>query len=166
MFLREFKTFSELQRHFFPCLVRVAAKTLSNLFCKLFQKGMSTRKECPPEKWLLLLNHESVTNEKEYLKFFYSFFSSIGRECLIHKLRFSNLYIFVTQYCRPKIFQTMISVRSNYLSLKYLRFSPLGCKHLGVRKSEFNNSVPFYSTKWLKSERKAAMFCQNLKYIY
>ena len=36
-----------------------------------------------------------------------------------HKLYFSNLYIFATRYRRPLIFQTMNSVKSNNLSLKY-----------------------------------------------
>ena len=42
-------------------------------------------------------------------------------ELLSCKLRFSR-------YCRPYIFQSMISVRSNNLSLKYQRFAPPGCK--------------------------------------
>ena len=42
-------------------------------------------------------------------------------ELLSCKLRFSR-------YCRPYIFQSMISVRSNNLSLKYQRFTPPGCK--------------------------------------
>ena len=34
---------------------------------------------------------------------------------------------------RPFIFQTMNSVRSNCLSLKYQRFVPSGCKDIGIR---------------------------------
>ena len=35
------------------------------------------------------------------------------------------------------IFQTINSVRSNSLSLKYQRFTPSGCKAIGVRKCKF-----------------------------
>ena len=56
---------------------------------------------------------------------------------LCHKLRFSNTYIFVTQCRRPQIFQTMNSVRSNSLSMKYQGCPPAGCQHIGIRKLEF-----------------------------
>ena len=36
----------------------------------------------------------------------------------------------------PYIFQTMNSVRSNYLSLKYQSYTPSGCKDIGIRKFE------------------------------
>jgi len=40
--------------------------------------------------------------------------------------------------CRgPYTFQTMISVRLNNRSLKYLWFTPLGGKDLGIRKLDF-----------------------------
>ena len=42
---------------------------------------------------------------------------------LCHKLWFSNHYVFGTKCHRPMIFQTMNSVRSNNLSLKYQRFT-------------------------------------------
>ena len=42
-------------------------------------------------------------------------------------------YIFATQFRRPWIFQTMNSVRSNIISLKYQKFTPLG-KYIGIRK--------------------------------
>ena len=48
--------------------------------------------------------------------------------CLCHKLCCANSYIFATRWRRPLIFQIMISVRSNNLSLKYQRFKPLGSK--------------------------------------
>ena len=38
------------------------------------------------------------------------------------------------QRCRPQIFQTINSVRSKNLSLKYQRFRPSGCKDIGIRK--------------------------------
>jgi len=46
---------------------------------------------------------------------------------------------------RPWFFQTMNSVRSNSLSLKYQRFTSSGCKDKGIRKFEFvaENSIPF-----------------------
>ena len=55
---------------------------------------------------------------------------------LCHKLRVSNLSIFVTKGHRPQLFQTMNSVRSNNLSLKYQRFTitSSGSKDIGVRK--------------------------------
>ena len=40
---------------------------------------------------------------------------------LCHKLKFSNLYIFTTGWCRPLIFQTNIIWSNRILSLKYLR---------------------------------------------
>ena len=40
---------------------------------------------------------------------------------------------FATQCCRPLVFQTMNSVRSNNLSLKYQRFSPSYNKNKGIR---------------------------------
>ena len=37
--------------------------------------------------------------------------------------------------CRkPLIFQTMVSSRSNNLSLKYKRLPPIDCKEIGIRK--------------------------------
>ena len=50
----------------------------------------------------------------------------------LHKLGFSNS-VLATQ-CHK---QTMNSVRSNNLSLKYQSFTTLGCKDVGVRKFEF-----------------------------
>ena len=54
-----------------------------------------------------------------------------------HNLWFSNPNIFATQCRIPKIFPTMNSVKSNKLSLKYKRFTPSGCKDIGIIKSEF-----------------------------
>ena len=50
---------------------------------------------------------------------------------------FSNPYIFGFQCRRLLIFSTMTSVRSNNISLKYQRFTTLGFKDIGIRKSEF-----------------------------
>ena len=54
-----------------------------------------------------------------------------------HKLWFSNSYNLATHSLRPLIFQTINSLRSNSLSLKYQRFTPSGCKDIGVRKCKF-----------------------------
>ena len=37
----------------------------------------------------------------------------------------------------------MISVRLNNLNLKYQRFTPSGCKDIGIRKSEFVTKTQF-----------------------
>ena len=59
-----------------------------------------------------------------------------GNEFLSQTLIFSP-YIFATQRSRPLIFQTMNCIRSKNLSLKYQRFTLLGCKNIGTRKFEF-----------------------------
>ena len=40
-------------------------------------------------------------------------------------------------HIQPLTFQTMSSVRSNNISLKYQRFTTLGSEDIGIRKSEF-----------------------------
>ena len=67
-----------------------------------------------------------------------------GKELsLYHKLCFSKSYIFRFQCPRPKIFQTMNSVRSNNISLKYQRFTTFGSKDIGIIKSEFVEKTQF-----------------------
>ena len=44
-----------------------------------------------------------------------------------------NSYIFAIQCRKPLIFQSMNSVRSNSLSLKYQKFTPTGWKDMGIR---------------------------------
>ena len=44
-----------------------------------------------------------------------------------HKFWFYNSYFFATQCCRPLIFQTINSGRSNNLSFKFPRFTMSGC---------------------------------------
>ena len=61
---------------------------------------------------------------------------------LCHKLRFSNPVICTTQSRRPLIFQTMNSVRSNNLSLKYQRFTPSSCRDIVIRKFKFVAKTP------------------------
>ena len=67
-----------------------------------------------------------------------------------HKLRFSYCYIFLIQCRRPLIFQIMISVRSNILSLKFPRFKPSGCRDIGIRTFKFLGKTQLLST--VKSE--------------
>ena len=60
-----------------------------------------------------------------------------------HKLCLANTDIFATRCCRPLIFQTMFFVRSNNLSLKYQRFTPLGYKDIGLRTFKFVAKTQF-----------------------
>ena len=52
---------------------------------------------------------------------------------LFHKLWLYNPNIFATQCHRPEIFQTKNYVELNNQSLKYKRFTPFGCKDIGIR---------------------------------
>ena len=52
---------------------------------------------------------------------------------------------FATQCRSPKIFQTMNSVRSNNVSLKYKRPTPSGCKDIRIIKFEFVAKTQFFS---------------------
>ena len=54
-----------------------------------------------------------------------------------HKLYFFNLCIYATRSRRHLLFQTINSVWSNNISLKYYRFTSSGCKNIGIRKFEF-----------------------------
>ena len=89
----------------------------------------------------LFSNTNSIPNEfpivydKEYDK---------GTE-FCHKLLFPNLYICATRCCIPLIFQTMNSVRSKCLSLKYNMFTPSGCKDIGIRKFDCVVKTQFLS---------------------
>ena len=56
----------------------------------------------------------------------------------------SDLSIFATQCSKPLIFQTMNSVRSNNLSLKYSKCKPSGCKDIRIRKFEFCGKDTFF----------------------
>ena len=50
----------------------------------------------------------------------------------------------ISMQCRrPQIFQTMTSVRSKNLNLKFPRFKPSGCKDIGIRKFEFVAKTKF-----------------------
>ena len=48
-----------------------------------------------------------------------------------------------TRCRKPLIFQTMISVRSNNLILKYQRFTPSGFKYIGLRTFKFVANTQF-----------------------
>ena len=79
----------------------------------------------------------SVQNESSKLKKLVNYF--IKELSSFHKVLFLNLYIFSTRCCRPLIFQTMNSVRSNSLSLKYqkLYFNMLLINFKFVAKTQF-----------------------------
>ena len=62
---------------------------------------------------------------------------------LCHKLCFSKPYIFGFQCLRPLKFQTMNSVRSNNVSLKYQRFATLGSKDIGIINPDFMAKTQF-----------------------
>ena len=64
---------------------------------------------------------------------------------LCHKLKFSNPYIHGTWCCRLLIFQTKIIWCNRIYSLKYLRSMTLGCRDIGIRKSEFVSKTQFLS---------------------
>ena len=56
---------------------------------------------------------------------------------LCHRFKFINPYILATWWCKPLIFQTYIIWSSRIHSLKYLRSTALGWKHISIRKPEF-----------------------------
>ena len=65
-----------------------------------------------------------------------------GTEFLLQTLTVSPIHL--SNRCRrPLIFQTMNSVKSNSLSLKYRRFTPSGCKDIEIRKFEFVAKTQF-----------------------
>ena len=84
--------------------------------------GWTGIKNIIPLKFLYFLNHQ-LNHAKELT--------------LCNKLWFSNPYIFGFQRRKPLKFQTMTFVRSNNISLKYQRFTTMGSKDIGIRKSEF-----------------------------
>ena len=74
-----------------------------------------------------------------------------------HKLRFSHYYNLATRFPRPLIFQTINSARSNSLSLKYQRFTPSGCKDIGVRKFKFAAKTQFLYVKIIQGGNKKSL---------
>ena len=63
---------------------------------------------------------------------------------LCHKLKFSIPNFFATQYYRPLICQTMHSVRSDNLNLKYQRCTQSGCKDIVILNFEFVAKIQFF----------------------
>ena len=81
------------------------------------------------------------------------------------KLWLSNSYNLATHSPRPLIFQTIISVRSNSLSLKYQRFTPSGCEAIGVRKCEFVAKTQFlYNLLIKKISTVFGCYCQIIMF--
>ena len=80
---------------------------------------------------------------------------------LCHKLWFSNHYIFGTKCCRTYIFQTMNSVESNILSLKYQRFLTSGFQDIGVWIFEFAAKAQFLLHFTNLFHRFLSFFFQN-----
>ena len=69
-----------------------------------------------------------------------------------HKLRLSYTNILATQCRRPYMFQTVNSVRSNNLSLKYQRFTPSGFKDIRIRNIEVvEKKVEKSYSNWTKN---------------
>ena len=69
---------------------------------------------------------------------------NVGKELsLCYKLKFSNPYIFTTGWRRSLIFQTYIIWSNRIHSLKYLRFTTVGCKDIRIRKYEFVTKTQF-----------------------
>ena len=62
---------------------------------------------------------------------------------LCQKLWFYKPYIFGNQCLRSLTIQTMTSVRSNNISLKYRRLTSLGSKDIGIKKKEFVTKTQF-----------------------
>jgi len=66
----------------------------------------------------------------------------IFNSCPVHvlaqesSLRLSNHYIFATWWYKPLIFQTLINWSNQNHSFEYLRSPTLGCKNIGLRKTE------------------------------
>jgi len=79
-----------------------------------------------------------------------NWYKTVSKELsLCHKLIFSDPFIFATWCCRPLIFQTIISVRLNNLSLKNHRFTvtPLSCKDIIIKKFNIVTKTQFLYTK-------------------
>ena len=74
-----------------------------------------------------------------------------------HILGFFNSNISETLCGRTLIFQTINSVRSSILSLKYQRFAPSGCNDIGIRKSQF-----VVKTQLLQEKISCRPSCSNI----
>ena len=82
------------------------------------------------------------------------------------KLWCFNPKIFATQSLKHEIFQTMSSVRSNNLCLKYQRFTPSGYKEIWIRKLEFVadtqvKELSLCHTLWFSNHNVFATQCRR-----
>ena len=64
---------------------------------------------------------------------------------LWNEIKYLNLNIFRTRFCKPLIFQTQISWSNRIHSLKYLRSATFGSKDIVIKKSEFAAKTQFLS---------------------
>ena len=85
------------------------------------------------------------------LTFYRQMFPFGSKLSLCHKLRFSKPSIFGTGCPKLLIFQTQIISSDRNHSLKNLRSTPLGCKDIVIRKSEFVAKTQFHCLHFLSS---------------
>jgi len=69
--------------------------------------------------------------------------SGLRKKIVLPQNLIFQFYIFATRCHKPLIFQTMNSVKSNSLNLKYRRFAPSGCKDIEIRKLGFVAKTQF-----------------------
>ena len=99
----------------------------------------------------------------------FTFINAPKELSLCYKLKLSNPYILVISWCKPLIFQTQIILSKKIYSLKFLRSTTLGCKYIGIIKSEFvaktqflsNENSPLQFTNWWKTENVSAIYLLN-----
>ena len=95
---------------------------------------------------LFLMFDLCFSPKKDYIKR-QKFTKQVKELSFCHKLKFSNPYIYGTWCCRLLIFQTKIIWCNKIRSLKYLRSTTLGCRHIEIRKSEFVTKTQFLYDK-------------------
>ena len=85
-----------------------------------------------------------------------------------HKLKSLDPNIFATWWCKPLIFQTLISWSIRIHSLKYLRSTTLCYKDIKIRKSEFVVKTPFLCifSVWCRDSLKILLKLRNLKTLH
>ena len=66
---------------------------------------------------------------------------------LWNKIKYLNLNIFRTRFCKPLIFQTQIIWSNRIHSLKYVRSATFGSKDIVIKKSEFVAKTQFLCEK-------------------
>ena len=127
-----------IKRHFLSFLILLTKKFSQYTVCLPLSLIMHI---------LILFNHCIVPNiEFILLAQFQTYRYNHAKELsFCHKFKYSYPYILATQCHRPQIFQTISSVRSNNLSLKFQRFTPTGCRDIEMRKFEFAAKTQFLS---------------------